>query len=105
MFLWFFFSGQVEISQRLMVRLQAFIWKLAYKEKYADAASETQSQPERKRVFGVFYENISARQINNNLKKTNMKINWSTIKKIIQIIITILTSIVGTLCVQSCMNA
>ena len=56
-------------------------------------------------VFVVFYENISARQINNNLKKTNMKINWSTIKKIIQIIITILTSIVGTLCVQSCMNA
>ena len=34
-----------------------------------------------------------------------MKINWSTIKKIIQIIITILTSIAGTLCVQSCMNA
>ncbi len=34
-----------------------------------------------------------------------MKFNWSTIKKIIQIIITILTSIVGTLCVQSCMNA
>ncbi|MBQ9524707.1 MAG: smalltalk protein [Bacteroidaceae bacterium] len=34
-----------------------------------------------------------------------MKINWSTIKKIIQIIITILTSVVGTLCVQSCMHS
>jgi hypothetical protein len=31
-----------------------------------------------------------------------MKLNWSTIKKIIQIIITILTTVVGTLCVQSC---
>ena len=27
---------------------------------------------------------------------------WSTIKKIIQVIITILTTIAGTLCVQSC---
>ena len=34
----------------------------------------------------------------------NMKINWSMIKKIIQLIITILTSVVGTLAVQSCMN-
>ncbi len=34
-----------------------------------------------------------------------MKCNWATIKKIIQVIITILTSVVGTLCVQSCMNA
>ena len=33
----------------------------------------------------------------------NMKINWSVIKKIIQLIITILTSVVGTLAVQSCM--
>jgi hypothetical protein len=33
----------------------------------------------------------------------NMKINWSMIKKIIQLIITILTSVVGTLAVQSCM--
>ena len=33
-----------------------------------------------------------------------MKLNWSTIKKIIQIIITILTTVVGTLCVQSCMG-
>ena len=33
-----------------------------------------------------------------------MKINWSMIKKIIQLIITILTSVVGTLAVQSCMN-
>ena len=32
-----------------------------------------------------------------------MKINWSVIKKIIQLIITILTSVVGTLAVQSCM--
>ena len=32
-----------------------------------------------------------------------MKINWSMIKKIIQLIITILTSVVGTLAVQSCM--
>lgn len=28
--------------------------------------------------------------------------NWSTIKKIIQIVITILTSIAGTIAVQSC---
>ena len=34
----------------------------------------------------------------------NMKINWSVIKKIIQLIITILTSVVGTLAVQSCMS-
>ncbi len=34
----------------------------------------------------------------------NMKLNWSMIKKIIQLIITILTSVVGTLAVQSCMN-
>jgi hypothetical protein len=34
----------------------------------------------------------------------NMKINWSMIKKIIQLIITILTSVVGTLAVQSCMS-
>jgi len=34
-----------------------------------------------------------------------MKCNWAMIKKIIQVIITILTSVVGTLCVQSCMNA
>ena len=33
----------------------------------------------------------------------NMKLNWSMIKKIIQLIITILTSVVGTLAVQSCM--
>ena len=33
-----------------------------------------------------------------------MKINWSMIKKIIQLIITILTSVVGTLAVQSCMS-
>ena len=32
-----------------------------------------------------------------------MKINPSTWKKIIQFIITILTTIAGTLCVQSCM--
>ena len=32
-----------------------------------------------------------------------MKLNWQTIKKIIQVIITILTTIVGTLAVQSCM--
>ena len=32
-----------------------------------------------------------------------MKLNWSMIKKIIQLIITILTSVVGTLAVQSCM--
>ena len=32
-----------------------------------------------------------------------MKLNWSVIKKIIQLIITILTSVVGTLAVQSCM--
>ncbi|MCR5534016.1 MAG: smalltalk protein [Bacteroidaceae bacterium] len=32
-----------------------------------------------------------------------MKFNWSTIKKIIQLIITILTSVIGTLAVQSCM--
>lgn len=31
-----------------------------------------------------------------------MKINWTTIKKIIQIVITILTTIAGTLAVQSC---
>ena len=31
-----------------------------------------------------------------------MKMNWSKIKKIIQILITILTSVVGTLAVQSC---
>jgi hypothetical protein len=31
-----------------------------------------------------------------------MKMNWSTIKKIIQIVITILTSIAGTIAVQSC---
>ena len=31
-----------------------------------------------------------------------MKINWSTIKKIIQIIITILTTVAGTIVVQSC---
>jgi hypothetical protein len=31
-----------------------------------------------------------------------MKLNWSTIKKIIQILITILTSVIGTLAVQSC---
>ena len=34
-----------------------------------------------------------------------MKINWSTIKKFIQIIITILTTIAGTIVVQSCMAA
>ena len=33
-----------------------------------------------------------------------MKINWSVIKKIIQLIITILTTVVGTLAVQSCMS-
>ena len=33
-----------------------------------------------------------------------MKLNWSTIKKIIQVIITILTSVIGTLAVQSCMS-
>ena len=32
-----------------------------------------------------------------------MKLNWQTIKKIIQVIITILTTIAGTLAVQSCM--
>ena len=32
-----------------------------------------------------------------------MKLNWQTLKKIIQVIITILTTIVGTLAVQSCM--
>ena len=32
-----------------------------------------------------------------------MKLNWSVIKKIIQLIITILTSVVGTLAVQNCM--
>ena len=31
-----------------------------------------------------------------------MKINWSTIKKIIQIIITILTTVAGTIVVQNC---
>ena len=36
-------------------------------------------------------------------KQMNIKFNWSTIKKIIQLIITILTSVIGTLAVQSCM--
>jgi hypothetical protein len=32
-----------------------------------------------------------------------MKIKWTTVKQIIQILATILTTIAGTLCVQSCM--
>jgi len=36
-----------------MVWLGAFIWMLAYKEKNADIASETKSQPEQK-GFGGF---------------------------------------------------
>lgn len=52
--------------------------------------------------------NLSTCLLVNSLKKIklqmNMKLNWSMIKKIIQLIITILTSVVGTLAVQSCMN-
>ena len=32
-----------------------------------------------------------------------MKLNWKTIKKVLQIIATIITTIVGTNIVQSCM--
>ena len=32
-----------------------------------------------------------------------MKIKWSTVKTVLQIIATIITSIVGTIAVQSCM--
>ena len=31
-----------------------------------------------------------------------MKLKWSTIKQILQILATIITTIAGTLCVQSC---
>ncbi len=32
------------------------------------------------------------------------KIKWSTIKKILQIIVTVITTILGTNIIQSCMN-
>ena len=31
-----------------------------------------------------------------------MKINWSIVKKVIQLVITILTTVAGTIAVQSC---
>jgi uncharacterized membrane protein len=37
------------------------------------------------------------------LKLQRMKIKWSTVKMVLQIIATIITSIVGTIAVQSCM--
>ena len=44
---------QVVALQGLMVWVEAFICELAHKEKHADTASETKSQPE-KRGFGGF---------------------------------------------------
>ena len=33
-----------------------------------------------------------------------MKIRWSTVKQVLQIIATIITTVLGTIAVQSCMN-
>ena len=33
-----------------------------------------------------------------------MKINWSTVKKILQIIVTVITTILGANIIQSCMG-
>ncbi len=50
-------------------------------------------------------QNLRAEEMNRNIitkTKLDLTMKWNTIKKILQIVATILTTIVGTVCVQSC---